>query len=77
LAVFIKMKFWLLAALAVLLNTPVVILLTEFQAEQLDYARYVLVAYLAAWAMFLLARWRQSYRALSVLGEELRYYLID
>ena len=75
--VFIKMKLWLLATSAVLINTPVVMLLTEFQRQQLGYAWYVLIGYLALWAMFLLTRWRQTYRALSVFGEELRYYLID
>jgi hypothetical protein len=36
-----------------------------------------LMAYLVLWAMFLLTRWRQTYQALSVFGEEMRYYLID
>lgn len=77
LVVFITMKFWLLAGLAVLINTPVVILLTEFQRQHLGDAWYVLVSYLALWAMFLLTRWSKTYQALSVLGEEMRYYLID
>jgi len=75
--VFIKMKFWLLATSAVLINTPVVMLLTEFQRQQLGFAWYVLVAYVALWAMFLLTRWRQTYQVLSVLGKEIHYYLID
>lgn len=75
--VFSKMRFWLLAASAVLINTPVVMLLTEFQRQQLGYGWYVLIGYLALWAMFLLTRWRQTYHAFSVFGEELRYYLID
>lgn len=77
LLVFSKMRFWLLAALAVLINTPVVMLLTEFQRQQLGEAWYVVISYLALWAMFLLTRWRKTYQALSILGEEMRYYLID
>lgn len=77
LVVFSNMKLWLLAASAVLINAPVVMLLAEFQRRQLAFAWYVLLAYLALWAMFVLTRWRQTYRALAVLGEEMRYYLID
>ena len=75
--VFIETKLWLLATMAVLINAPVVMLMTEFQRQQLGFAWYVLMAYLVLWAMFLLTRWRQTYLALSVLGEEMRYYLID
>lgn len=77
LVVFSNMKLWLLAMSALLINAPVVILLAEFQRQQLQFSWYVLWAYLALWAMFLLTRWRQTYRALSMLGEEMRYYLID
>lgn len=77
LVVFSNMKLWLLTMSAVLINAPVVMLLTEFQRQQLEFSWYVLLAYLALWAMFLLTRWRQTYRALSMLGEEMRYYLID
>ena len=67
------MKFWLLGTSAVLINTPVVMLLTEFQRQQPGFTWYVLVAYVALWAMFLLTRWRQTYQALSVPGEEIHY----
>ncbi|HEY3579716.1 MAG TPA: hypothetical protein VGK82_04205, partial [Pyrinomonadaceae bacterium] len=77
LVVFSNMKLWLLAMSALLINAPVVILLAEFQRQQLEFGWYVLWAYLALWSMFLLTRWRQTYRALSMLGEEMRYYLID
>lgn len=75
--VFSKMRFWLLTGLAVLINTPVVMVLAEFQRQQLGDTWYVLISYLALWAMFLLTRWRKTYQALSILGEEMRYYLID
>ncbi|HET9478723.1 MAG TPA: hypothetical protein VFO72_05235 [Pyrinomonadaceae bacterium] len=39
--------------------------------------RYILLGYLAAWAVFLLTRWHQTDVALSTIKEELRYYLID
>ena len=75
--VFTRIKFWLLLQLALLVNFPVVLLITEvFKAEPAVY-RYLTISYLAIWAAFLLARCSLTYSALNSLKEELRYYLID
>jgi hypothetical protein len=75
--VFARLKFWLLLLLAVLVNTPIVWLITEFLKNELPVYRYLSFSYLAIWAMFLLARCSLTYSMLASLKEELRYYLID
>lgn len=69
---FARAKTEVLLPLAVLVNAPVVGALLKF-----PQLRYVAIAYLALWAVFLLTRWRQTRVAFSVLNEEFRYYLID
>ena len=76
LVVFIRMPFWLLLILSVLLTTPVVMLVTEFQYK-LELAFYPVIGYLVAWIAFLLTRWRPTYSALAVIDDEIHYYLID
>ena len=73
--VFARIRFWLLLPLALLVNVPVVLLITEVLKNELPVYRYFVVGYLAIWAAFLLARWSLTYSALTSLKEELRYYL--
>jgi hypothetical protein len=75
--VFTRMKFWLLLQLALLVNFPTVLLITEVLKAEPAVYRYLTVSYLTIWAAFLLARWSLTYSALNSLKEELRYYLID
>jgi len=59
-----------------MVTAPAVMVLVEFRHD-LGSGLYGGIGYLAAWAIFLLTRWREIYAALSVLGEEIRYYLSD
>lgn len=70
--VFARVKTDVLLPLAVSANAPMVAVLLKF-----PWSQYVVIGYLALWAVFLLTRWRQTQVALSVLNEEFRYYLID
>ena len=63
--------------MALIVNAPVVLLITEVLNNQPAAMRYAPLGYLAIWAAFLLARWRATYSALNFLKEEFRYYLID
>ena len=75
--VFARIRFSLLLPLALLLNVPVVLLITEVLKNELPVYRYFVVGYLAIWAAFLLVRWSLTYSALTSIKKELRYYLID
>jgi hypothetical protein len=75
--VFTRLKFWLLLPLALIVNLPIVWLITEFLKDELPVYRYLSFSYLAIWAMFLLARCSLTYSTLTALKQELRYYLID
>ena len=75
--VFVRMKFWLLLPLAVLVNLPTAWLIAVMVKNELPIYRYLAFGYLAIWAAFLLARWSVTYSTLNSLKEELRYYLID
>ena len=75
--VFTRIRFWIVVQLALIINFPVVLLITEVLNNQPAGMRYAPVGYLAIWAAFLLARWRATYEALNCLKEEFRYYLID
>jgi hypothetical protein len=70
------MPFWLLLFLTVLVTSPLVMLVTEFQ-HKLEWGFYPIIGYLVFWITFLLARWRPTYSALNVLNDEIHYYLID
>lgn len=76
LIVFIRMPFLLLLILSVLVNAPVVMVVAEFQ-HKLEWQFYPIIGYLVAWIVFLLARWRPTYKALAVINDEIHYYLID
>ena len=75
--VFARLRFWILVQLALLINFPVVLLITEVLKDEPAGMRYAPLGYLAIWAAFLLARWRATYPALNFLKEEFRYYLFD
>lgn len=73
---FVRMPFWLVAALAAIALEPVIAVL--YAVPDIPPAvRYVIFGYLGAWALFLLARWRGTYNAFAFLNEEIHYYLID
>lgn len=75
--VFARMQFWLLLALAVLVNLPAAWLIALILKNELPIYRYLTFSYLGIWAAFLLARCSLTYSILSSLKEELRYYVID
>jgi len=71
-----KLKFWQLQLLATIVNVPVVMCLVKYQAE-LGLMQHFIFGYLDLWLLFLLARWRPTYKLLAFLNEEIHYYLID
>lgn len=73
--VFTRMPFWVLLLLAVLINFPVVVLITDVLTNEI--LRGLVIAYLTLWAAFLLCRVSVPPAVLSFLKEEIRYYLID
>jgi hypothetical protein len=72
---FTRMPFWLLLLLALLINFPVVVLITDVLTNEI--AQYAVIVYLALWAVFLLCRVSVAPAVLSFLKKEIRYYLID
>ena len=75
--VFTRMPFWLLLLLALLINFPVVVLLTDVLTDEQILERYFIIAYLTLWTAFLLCRVSIPQAALSFVKKEIRYYLID
>jgi hypothetical protein len=73
---FARLKGDVLLPLGVIVNAPVIAALVKFPTLFPGF-RWVAIAYLALWAVFLLTRWRQTQVAFSVLNEEFRYYLTD
>ena len=73
---FTRMPFWLLLLLALLINFPVAVLITDVLTED-HIARSFIIAYLILWTAFLLCRVSVPPAALSFLKKEIRYYLID
>ena len=71
-----KIKFRQLQLLATIVNVPVAMCLVRYQKE-LGILQYFVFGYLDVWLLFLLARWRPTYKLLAVLNEEIHYYLID
>lgn len=75
---FVRVKFWLLLPLVLIVNIPVAFAIDkEFSRVEDSLFFYILIGYLAVWAGFLLTRWSPTYSALTFVKEELRYYLID
>ena len=73
---FARLKTSLLFPLALIANAPIIAALVQFRLSRPDVT-YAAISYLSVWAVFLLARWRQTDLALSFLNEEIHYYLID
>ena len=77
LIVFVRMPFWLLLQLALIVNFPIVVLITDVLTEEQWPIRHIAIVYLSLWAAFLLTRVRLPEAALSFVKKEIRYYLID
>ena len=71
-----RTKFRQLQLLATIVNVPVAMCLVRYQ-QDLGVVQYFIFGYLDVWLLFLLARWRPTYKLLAVLNEEIHYYLID
>jgi len=74
---FARLKFWLLLPLALLINIPAVVVMTDVVPPDMWIARYIIAGYLGLWALFLITRFKLTYSALSALKAELHYYLFD
>jgi hypothetical protein len=74
---FTRMPFWLLLPLALLINFPVVVLITDVLTKDIIGLKPLISAYLTLWAAFLLCRVSVPHAVLTFLKEEIRYYLID
>lgn len=74
--VFVRMRFSALGVLAVIAATPLFVTFEEFAETDLMVI-YIVLGYAGVWGMFLLTRSQEIDRAVSVLAEEFRYYLID
>ncbi|HKP81590.1 MAG TPA: hypothetical protein VJT69_06215 [Pyrinomonadaceae bacterium] len=73
---FARIPFWLLLPLAIIVNFPIVVFLTD-ALPNLDGVRVLTLVYLHLWAAFLLCRFSLPQRPFSFLKKEARYYLID
>ncbi len=73
--VFTRMPFWLLLLLAVLINFPVAVLITDLLTNEV--LRTLVIAYLTLWTAFLLCRVSVPHAVISFVKKEIRYYLID
>jgi hypothetical protein len=74
---FTRMPFWLLLLLTLLINFPVVAVITDVLTEELIFVRILFIAYLTFWAAFLLCRVSVPHAVISFVKKEIRYYLID
>ena len=75
--VFVRMPFWLLLPLALIINFPIAAYITDVLTDKEVALRNFSLAYLCVWGAFLLTRVRVPQKALSFIKQELRYYLID
>lgn len=74
---FTRMPFWLLLLLALLINFPVVVLVTDVLTEEQVAERNFIIGYLTLWTAFLLCRVSVPHAVLLSVKKEIRYYLID
>lgn len=75
--IFLRMPFWLLLPLALIINFPIALVITEVLTNAQNAERYLIIAYLTLWAAFLLTRVSVPHAARDFIKKELRYYLID
>jgi len=64
--VFARVPFWLLLLLALIINFPVVVLITDVLTDQQTVERNFIFVYLHLWAAFLLCRFSVPRRAVSL-----------
>jgi hypothetical protein len=74
---FTRMPFWLLLLLALLINFPIAVLITDVLTKEQVIERNFIIAYLTLWTAFLLCRVSVPQAVLSFVKKEIRYYLID
>ena len=74
--IFARIPFWLLLPLAIIVNFPIVVFVTDALPNVVG-VRVLTLVYLHLWAAFLLCRLSVPQRPLSFLKKEVRYYLID
>ena len=74
--VFARIPFWLLLPLAIIVNFPIVVFLSD-ALPKVEGVRVLTLIYLHLWAAFLLCRFSLPQRPFSFLKKEARYYLID
>lgn len=75
--VFVRMKFGKLLPLAIIINFTLAGYMSEWFYGIPAGLFNLYVCYVIAWGLFLITRCSQTYKALAVLKEEIRYYLID
>ena len=74
--IFARIPFWLLLPLAIIVNFPIVVFVTDALPNVVGVRELTLI-YLHLWAAFLLCRLSVPQRPLSFLKKEARYYLTD
>ena len=74
--IFARIPFWLLLPLAIIVNFPIVVFVTDALPNVVG-VRVLTLVYLHLWAAFLLCRLSVPQRPLSFLKKEVSYYLID
>ena len=74
LILFVRLPFWLLLPLALIINFPTVALVTNVLRQQDDGIRILTLSYLCLWAAFLSFRASLSRRPLAFIKSELKYY---
>ena len=77
LIVFARLTFWKVLPLAIIINFTLAAYMVDLLKVVPVVFFYLYVGYLSAWGLFLISRCPQTYKALAVLKEEIRYYLID
>jgi len=75
--VFVRMPFWVLLPLALLVNFPIAVFITDVLGPDQSADRVITLGYLHVWAAFLLCRFSVPQPALLFIKKELRYYLFD
>ena len=73
--VFARLPFWLLLPLALIVNVPIAIFVTDVLTKNDGPMRTITLHYLALWAAFLSCRLSVPRAALSFIKEEFHYYL--
>ncbi len=75
--IFVRLRFWLLLPLALIINFPVAAWITDVLQPDQFFDRVIVLVYLALWGAFLICRVTVPRAPLSWLKTELRYYFID